>query len=75
MITRPLQRVGDHFVVTIPEDEIERRGLQEGQIVGIQFTPDDDGRKMSPELRRIMDEFWAEHGEDFDAMFKDEWGR
>ena len=75
MITRPIQRAGDHFVVTIPEDEIKRQGLEEGQVVGIIFTPDEYRPRMRPELRKVMDQFWADHGEDFLAWAKEDMER
>ena len=45
MTTQKLRRVGNSFVVTIPKEEAERLGLQEGDLVGVEvrklhITPD-----------------------------------
>ena len=33
MIAQQLRKVGNSYVVTIPKDEVERRGWQEGQLL------------------------------------------
>ena len=38
MITQQLRKVGNSYVVTVPKDEVERRGWQEGQLLALQLT-------------------------------------
>jgi len=72
MIQRRLRRSGDHYVVTIPKDEFERRGLHDGQLVGLQIHPVELGPPMRPELRKVMDQMWEDHEEGFRILFEEE---
>jgi len=72
MIQRRLRLSGDEYVITIPKDEIERRGLHEGQLVGLQILPIEVGPPMQPELRRVMDQIWEDHEEGFRILLEEE---
>lgn len=63
MIQQPLRRVGDSFVVTIPEEEIERYGLKEGQLLALYVVPLEVRPTLRPELRTALDRSW-EHNAD-----------
>lgn len=63
MIQQKLRKVGNSFVVTIPKDEVERRGLQEGQLLAIEFEPVEVVPMMSPEVLRAFEESWARNEE------------
>ncbi|MGH2559815.1 MAG: hypothetical protein ACRDJH_12180 [Thermomicrobiales bacterium] len=58
MIQQVLRRAGNSYVVTIPKDEVERRGLQEGQLLGIEITPLEIRPVLRAELRRAFDASW-----------------
>jgi hypothetical protein len=72
MIQRRLRRSGDQYLVTIPKDEIERRGLHEGQLIGLQIHAVEIGPPMRPELQEVMDQIWEEHEEGFRRLFEEE---
>ena len=38
MITQQLRKVGNSYVVTVPKEEVERRGWHEGQLLALQLT-------------------------------------
>jgi antitoxin component of MazEF toxin-antitoxin module len=59
MIRQRLRRAGNSYVVTIPKEEVERRGLREGQLLGIEITPLEVRPVLRRELREAVDERWA----------------
>ncbi len=61
MITQKLQRVGDSYVVTIPEEEVERQNLREGDIVEVTVRKLADWPELSPEVREAYERTWAAH--------------
>jgi antitoxin component of MazEF toxin-antitoxin module len=61
MITQQLRKVGNSFVVTVPKDEVERRGWQEGQLLALQLTALEVRPRLRPELQEIVDELLDEH--------------
>ena len=58
MITQRLRRAGNSFVVTIPRHEVERLGIQEGDLVAIELQPVEIRPLMTPELRAIAEATW-----------------
>ena len=58
MIKERLQRLATGYVVAIPDEEVERRGLEVGQLVMIEITPVESEPVLRPELRDAMDESW-----------------
>ena len=38
VITQQLRKVGNSYVVTVPKEEVERRGWHEGQLLALQLT-------------------------------------
>ncbi len=56
MIQQKLGKVGNRFVVTIPKDEVERRGLHEGQLLAIEVEPVEVVPMMAPEVLKAFEE-------------------
>jgi len=63
MIQQKLRKVGNSFVVTIPKDEVERRGLREGQLLAIEVEPVEVVPMMSPEVLKAFEESWERNEE------------
>ena len=61
MIMQQLRKSGNSFIVTIPKDEVERRGWQEGQLLGVQLTELELRPVLGPELGKVVDELLDEH--------------
>jgi antitoxin component of MazEF toxin-antitoxin module len=61
VITQQLRKVGNSYVVTVPKDEVERRGWHEGQLLALQLTELEVRPILRPELREIVDELLDEH--------------
>jgi antitoxin component of MazEF toxin-antitoxin module len=59
MIQQRLRKVGNSYVVTIPKDEVERRGLREGALLGLEITPLEIRPVLRPELREALEASWA----------------
>jgi antitoxin component of MazEF toxin-antitoxin module len=60
MIQQQLRKVGNSLVVTIPKDEVERLGLREGQLLGIEITPLEVRPLLRPDLREALDATWEQ---------------
>ena len=62
MIVQTLRKHGNSFVLTVPKDEVDRRGWQEGQRLG--FDPVEVEveyrTKMRPQIREAFDATWDE---------------
>lgn len=61
MITQQLRKSGNSFIVTVPKEEVERRGWQEGTFLAVQFNQLELRPVLSPELQGIVDELLDEH--------------
>ncbi len=61
MFTQQLRKSGNSYIVTIPKDEVERRGWKEGQLLAIQVNELEVRPMLSPELQTIVDELLDEH--------------
>ncbi len=55
MVTGKLRRSGNSFIVTVPRDEIERLGLEEGQIVTVEVRPAEVRPVLAADLREAFD--------------------
>ncbi len=58
VIIQQLRRAGNSYVVTIPKEEVERRGWVEGQLLGVELTEMEVRPTLRPELREILDARW-----------------
>jgi antitoxin component of MazEF toxin-antitoxin module len=63
MITQQLRKVGNSYVVTIPKDEVERRGWQEGQLLAVQLTELQVRPVLGDDLREAIEERWERNEE------------
>lgn len=58
VITQQLRKVGNSYVVTVPKEEVERRGWQEGQLLALQLTELEVRPVLGDDLREAIDERW-----------------
>ena len=58
MITQQLRKVGNSYVVTVPKEEVERRGWQEGQLLAVQLTELEVRPVLGDDLREAIEERW-----------------
>jgi antitoxin component of MazEF toxin-antitoxin module len=63
MFTQQLRKSGNSYVVTIPKEEVERRGWQVGQLLAVQVNEVEVRPVHSPELQTIVDELFERHDE------------
>jgi putative addiction module antidote len=68
MTTQKLRRVGNSFVVTIPKEEAERLGLQEGDLVGVEVRKLHITPEMSPEVRAAFERSLNVYADDYDYL-------
>lgn len=61
MFTQQLRKSGNSYIVTIPKDEVERRGWKEGQLLAIQANELEVRPMLGPEIQTIVDELLDEH--------------
>jgi antitoxin component of MazEF toxin-antitoxin module len=50
-----VHEVGSGYVVTIPRKEVERIGLEAGDLVDVRVTPLETRPTVTPELKAIFD--------------------
>ena len=58
MIAQHLRRAGNSYVITIPKEEVERRGWREGQLLGVELTEMETRPVLRPELQEAVDAHW-----------------
>jgi antitoxin component of MazEF toxin-antitoxin module len=58
MIVQQLRKAGNSYVVTIPKEEVERHGWQEGQQLAVELTEIEQRPVLRPELKKILDREW-----------------
>jgi putative addiction module antidote len=58
MITQKLRKVGNSYVVTIPRDEIERLGIEEGQLLAVEVQPVEVRPILPPDIRAAAERSW-----------------
>ena len=63
MITQQLRKVGNSYVVTVPEDEVERRGWRAGQLLAVQLTELEVRPILGNDLRKAIEERWDRNEE------------
>ena len=63
MIAQQLRKVGNSYVVTVPKEEVERRGWQEGQLLALQLTPLEVRPVLGEDLRQAIEERWERNEE------------
>lgn len=55
MITGKLQKQGENYIVTLPQEEVERLGLADGQEVVLEVQALDDEPSLVADLRHAFD--------------------
>jgi len=63
MIAQQLRKVGNSYVVTVPKEEVERRGWQEGQLLALQLTALEVRPVLGEDLREAIEERWERNEE------------
>jgi antitoxin component of MazEF toxin-antitoxin module len=63
MIAQQLRKVGNSYVVTVPKDEVERRGWQEGQLLAVQLSALEVRPVLGDDLREAIEERWERNEE------------
>lgn len=58
MFTAQVRKSGNSFVVTIPKEEAEHLGLDEGRFVAMHITPMDLRPALPPAWREALDQAW-----------------
>lgn len=58
MIVQQLRKVGNSYVVTIPKEEVERRGWSEGQQLAVELTEVETRPVLRPEIAEIIEAIW-----------------
>jgi antitoxin component of MazEF toxin-antitoxin module len=61
MIVQQLRKSGNSYVVTIPKEEVERRGWKEGQHLALEVTEVELRPTLRPELREILEKNWEKN--------------
>ena len=61
MIVQQLRKSGNSYVVTIPKEEVERRGWKEGQHLAVEVTEVELRPTLRPELREILEKNWEKN--------------
>ena len=64
MVTVRLRRTGNSCVVTIPREELERLGIHEGDMVGLEVRKLEVRLQMAPDVRTAFDYAMKEYAED-----------
>ncbi len=60
MIQQKLRKVGNSYVVTIPKEEVRRRGLREGQLLAVEIQPLEVRPILPHEVREAFEESWRQ---------------
>jgi antitoxin component of MazEF toxin-antitoxin module len=63
MITQQLRKTGNSYVVTVPKEEVDRRGWQEGQFLAVQLTELEIRPVLGEDFRDAIDERWERNEE------------
>jgi antitoxin component of MazEF toxin-antitoxin module len=63
MFTQQLRKSGNSYIVTIPKEEVERRGWKEGQLLAIQVNELEVRPVLSDDFRDAIDERWERNEE------------
>ena len=58
MDVQRLRKVGNSYVVTVPREEVEKQGLNEGDLVAVEVRAVEVRPALSPEVRRAFEESW-----------------
>lgn len=68
MFWQKLRKVGDSYILTIPNEEVERQNLQDGQLLSIEIRPAEIHPGTSPDLRKVFEESWQQNEKTYRYM-------
>lgn len=68
MVTGILRKNGDHWVIDLPTEEVERLGLDEGQQVEVSLSPAMSDSERRQRIDAIMDDVVVEYREAFEYL-------
>jgi antitoxin component of MazEF toxin-antitoxin module len=68
MITSTIRKINDQYVVAIPEEEIDRLDLAEGQQVEFELARVQTAEERRKAIDKIMDEVVVEYREAFEYL-------
>jgi len=63
MFTQHLRKLGNDFVVTVPDEEVEQHGWQEGQLLAVQLTELEVRPVLGDDFRQAIDDRWERNEE------------
>lgn len=58
MIQQQLRKAGNSYVITIPKEEVERRGWSVGDRFAVQLTPLEERPVLSDDIRDALEASW-----------------
>lgn len=70
MVEVTLRRMEDDWVIVLPEIEIERLGLNDGQHVNVEITSTNTSAERRQHIDAIMDDVVVEYREAFEYLAK-----
>lgn len=68
MVTATLHKKGKDWVIVVPDEEIERLGLGDGQQVNVALAPTLDDAQRRRRIDAIMDDVVVEYREAFEYL-------
>jgi antitoxin component of MazEF toxin-antitoxin module len=68
MIQQKLRKAGNSFIVTIPKDEVERRGLKVGQLLAVEVHPLELRPVLPDDLREAFEASWKENAPGYEYL-------
>jgi hypothetical protein len=63
VFTGVLRKEGADYVVTVPDEEVERRGWREGQPLAVQLTQLESRPVLGDDFRKAIDDRWDRNEE------------
>lgn len=68
MVTVKLQKRNNDWIVVLPNDEVERLGLSDGQSIDVRIDPTMDDAERRRRIDAIMDDVVVEYREAFEYL-------
>lgn len=68
MLMQKIRKSGNSYIVTIPRDEMERQGLQEGDTVAFDIRKVEHRVQLDPEVRAAFERSWEMYKDDYDYL-------
>lgn len=68
MITQRVRKTGNSYVVTVPREEMERLGLNDGDFVGVELRKARVSFDLPPALESAFQRTWEAHREAYQYL-------